>query len=738
MKKVKIDLENCYGIKKLSYTFDFEKGKSYLLYASNGMMKTSFTKTFQAISSGKKPSDEVFGRKSKYDIMNENDEAFDPNNIFVINSYENEYISPNSAKLMIDNVLKEKYDKALDDVTVAKSKLLDAIKVFFNDESMNIESEFGIAFEVRSIEFLETLLSINENGTLKDINICIDFKKHKYSDIFNDGIEKFVSDPKNLLQLQEYEERYTQLLNASQIFKRGIFSQYNAEDISVNLSQNGFFGAEHRIILNGIQHEIKTSDELTKIVETERNKIFNDEKLKKKFDKIDKELNKRALVKFRKVIESTPEIITQMTDYKQFRKNIWIQALNTNKDILKDLLNEFGKSKAIIDSLKEQAKKQRTDWDNVLEIFNSRFTVPFIIEVPNQDEVLLKGDIPAFIFKYVDKDNDQKVPIERKDLEKILSQGEKRALYLLNIIYDIESLKKSNHETLIVADDIAESFDYKNKYAIIEYLQESLSETNLNFIILTHNFDFFRTCSVRMCDILTPYMVTRIEYGFDIIPPKYVFKNPFSQMKKGMKENNQIDIITSIPFVRNLIEYTHNDKNPDYLKLTALLHIKQETKNITIKDLEDLFNKILSHDMDSKLDFSKGREIEKVYDLIIKTAKDIVDEGPSTMDLGGKIVLSMAIRLLSESYIINKIVEHDKNDDRILDVQNSGSVQTGKLVQLYKDTFADKRENIVLMNKVLLLSSENIHINSFMFEPIIDMSIKSLVDLFGRVSILNI
>lgn len=62
--------------------------------------------------------------------------------------------------------------------------------------------------------------------------------------------------------------------------------------------------------------------------------------------------------------------------------------------------------------------------------------------------------------------------------------------------------------------------------------------------------------------------------------------------------------------------------------------------------------------------------------------------------------------------------------------------QTGKLLGKYKELCQDQTDNILLMNKVSLLSSENIHINSFMFEPIIDMSIKSLVDLFGRVSIL--
>ena len=44
MDKVSIKFSNCYGIKQLEYDFDFKKRSNYLIYASNGMMKTSFTK----------------------------------------------------------------------------------------------------------------------------------------------------------------------------------------------------------------------------------------------------------------------------------------------------------------------------------------------------------------------------------------------------------------------------------------------------------------------------------------------------------------------------------------------------------------------------------------------------------------------------------------------------------------------------------------------------------------------
>ena len=49
-----------------------------------------------------------------------------------------------------------------------------------------------------------------------------------------------------------------------------------------------------------------------------------------------------------------------------------------------------------------------------------------------------------------------------------------------------------------MVDDIADSFDYKNKYAIIEYLKDISQENIFKQIILTHNFDFHRTVSSRL------------------------------------------------------------------------------------------------------------------------------------------------------------------------------------------------------------------------------------------------
>lgn len=68
MDKLNLNFSNCFGIKNLKYTFDWAKHPNYIIYASNGMMKTSFAKTFQCISNGKKPTDEIFGKKTVCEV----------------------------------------------------------------------------------------------------------------------------------------------------------------------------------------------------------------------------------------------------------------------------------------------------------------------------------------------------------------------------------------------------------------------------------------------------------------------------------------------------------------------------------------------------------------------------------------------------------------------------------------------------------------------------------------------
>ncbi len=60
MKKLVLNLKNCYGIKKFEEELDFSSSKVFTIYASNGAMKTSFAKTFQDLSKGLESKDLIF------------------------------------------------------------------------------------------------------------------------------------------------------------------------------------------------------------------------------------------------------------------------------------------------------------------------------------------------------------------------------------------------------------------------------------------------------------------------------------------------------------------------------------------------------------------------------------------------------------------------------------------------------------------------------------------------------
>lgn len=101
-------------------------------------------------------------------------------------------------------------------------------------------------------------------------------------------------------------------------------------------------------------------------------------------------------------------------------------------------------------------------------------------------------------FRFIFSDDNQDMNVQKEDLQKHLSGGEKRALYILQILFEIEARKRSDEVQLLVFDDISDSFDYKNKHVIIEYLNDLQECKQFKLLVMTHNFDFYRTMASRL------------------------------------------------------------------------------------------------------------------------------------------------------------------------------------------------------------------------------------------------
>lgn len=561
-------------------------------------------------------------------------------------------------------------------------------------------------------DFYEVLSGIIENKDRYNFPV-----KLKYKDIINDKVMEFVQDKENIVLLNDYIEKFDELISKSNYFEKGVFTHNNVEDISKNLIGNGFFKVKkikNSLIIN--EKQICSKEELDKLIEEEKGKILNDESLLKSFNTLDSKLTKNAkLLQFRNLIQSNPEIISYLVNWNILKQQLWGKYIIDLGEQVEYVIKEYNNSKESIKKILEESKKEKTLWNEVINIYNDRFDVPFIVEVDNKEDVILKETTPIIKFKY--KVGDSQKNVNNELLLKVLSNGEKRALYILNVIFEIEALKKLNRDTLVIVDDIADSFDYRNKYAIIEYLNDILKSNIFNMIVLTHNFDFYRTLKSRLnIKRENCLMAQKDDNGIKLVKGGY-FNNIFNIWKDNL--NNDRILIASIAFVRNLCEYLEEKNSVNYIKLTSLLHLKEDTENLTVEDLEIIYQQIW------KIPINLKDKERKVISIINKESDKIIVERSESVNLENKIVLSIAIRLLAEKFMINTI----NNEEKIKKIKKN---QTTGLYSIIKKENLVSKEVMALLEQVNIMTPENIHINSFMFEPILDLSDNHLKKLYCK------
>lgn len=717
MEKLKVEFRFCYGIKKLEYEFVF-RNRAFGIYAPNGVMKSSFAKTFIDMVEGRNTQDLAFPERETKRNVELDDEAISPDSIFVVEHYNETYESDKITTLLAKKSLKKEYDEIHKSIDKIKKEFYKKLKVISGLQANKIENEILSIFNKKD---LFTLLSTLRSHVVNSDNNSL--KSIEYKKIFIPEVVKFIEENKE--DIEEYIKRYDELIENSKYLKKD-FNIHNIETVTKQLGSNHFFKAGHSLNLSdGIEKKEYDSDEsLQELIKEEKEKVLSDPELRDKFEIINKKLSNAKLREFRDYLLDHKEILPLLSDIGKFAQDLWISYFATEKDIFNQLTDEYQAGEKRIKELVESAKKERTDWEAAIEIFNNRFVhLPFYLQINNKDDVILKGAVPAVDFVFKDGE-DERVYSDKNQLLRLLSTGEQRALYILNIIFEIEARKKLDQEQILIIDDIADSFDYKNKYAIIDYLRYIVDIDNFYMIILTHNFDFFRTINGRgiTANRQQCLFATKSADGIELQQIQYL-NNPFINVFKHHLDDPK-KLIASIPFIRNIIEYTKEKNDQDYLKLTSLLHIKSDTKDVTLDDLKNIFTSVIP-----SLSFPDENLDIKVIDLIFQTADSCLSalEG---INLEHKIVLSIAIRLKAELFIIDKI-----NDDEF--IKSINSHQTWKMLKRFEAIFNNEKRVLEILKRVNLITPENIHINSFMYEPIIDMGDGELKKLYQDTKILN-
>ena len=746
MKSIQIEIKNSYGIVDFKHNFEYKDDRKgsccnfYGLYAQNGTMKSSFAKTLSNYSKGEAVADEIYQVSGSCTVS-----GIEPENILSYPSYDGRvWLSDSATYLVANQEAKEVYAEASKDVIEAfnklKSKISEVTKTKDGSDEAIIEDyyrRFVTKEEVVSITLpaVITLLKANlpevKKGKIQFCDVSLN--------VFNSSnFKKFITKEKYRGLFDRLVKAYDEM-RASPTYYREGFDSSSAHTLIKALEKSKYFNAKHEVVLRDSEDKrtknINNKEEMESYLKTDFDRIIEaDPGIEKPLNQLIADFSVGTNGEARRIIEDTSrrDILLFMGDEDRFYKNMWFGYLSGCIEEIENLLKVNDESKSKIEEALKKADDAETEWQDVIDIFNDRFSsLPYRIDIANKKDTIVEDLVsPIFEFKFRNPRNPSIPYKERPDnsgqlsiLGRALSNGERKALYLLNIICDVKKKLKDGADTLLVLDDVVESFDYRNKYTFFEYLQELASQNSQLYIIsLTHNFDFFRLVYEKLYPKNKEQFRLVISDENNSLSAEEMFDpRVFGNYKKDATTDKSA-WVTMIPFARNIVEFQHGKSHDDYKELTKALHTINN--DVTIEDIQQYLQSIIS-----VADTPFNRSLS-IYEAIIMHTKEVAAATSDGFSLKDNLVLAIGTRLCIERYIISKISEED--------YRNAVSKErdlTRKLLILYSNNCSDPNKQIYLkmFNKAAAIVDGAIHINSFMYEPLVDVGTWEMKKMFNEI-----
>ncbi len=268
--------------------------------------------------------------------------------------------------------------------------------------------ERSICEDFNSKTFLECLLNL-ENEVEEDQ--YLELSEIKYNDLFNKHTKTVFNDPDLLNKLKSFSEDYNKLIEQTPFFK-GKFTHNALDRLSKDLEKNDFFENKHEIMLTSKESSaknktIKSSEEITNLINNMKDKLLEEEPLKSKFNEINKKLDKnQSTRKFRDVIKDNLKLSGEFEDEENrnyLKQKIWKSYLSKNMDDFAGLNEAYKHGKEEIEKIIEESKKDQENWTKIMDIFNDRFNFPFELTIENQSDIILK-EVNTPMVKFLPKE----------------------------------------------------------------------------------------------------------------------------------------------------------------------------------------------------------------------------------------------------------------------------------------------------------------------------------------------
>lgn len=277
MKKLAIKFKNCYGIQSLEHEFDFGNGrpgnKAFAVYAPNGLMKTSFTKTFEKLAAGSTAVEERYNRTPTSEAWIDGTQL-PKESIYVLKSeIDIQDDSPALTDILVNPENKSRYDAILIDVDKQKTKLIPSLQKASGVPKKDIEKVLLEDTGLR--EFSECISS------LRSRKIVCEIAHLNYSILFDPKAIDVLRSPEFVSNAKEFNTRYQELFSQEgSIYQKGVFNPARAETSFSTLDKQGFFNGGHRLQLRGEATAIGKA-ELDERLKKIHARIDDDENLKK-------------------------------------------------------------------------------------------------------------------------------------------------------------------------------------------------------------------------------------------------------------------------------------------------------------------------------------------------------------------------------------------------------------------------------------------------------------------------
>ena len=719
--------ENIFGISQLKGADDLSKIN--VIYAPNGTAKTSIADALKHISDkeiGK--IKDVYGVTSEpcFDINVDGKSCTEKNLIdFKVIKYSGDEFKflYDCSNVVLSNCVIAKMKEEFDVIENSKNYIKKIIEDRFpksKTQTKGLKTALAVLANVSDYDDKDLFIKLIKRIDFDVETLSINIDENIFINLLTEKAKAACKTEEVITGVKDYFEEINKIISEEgrNVIFDNKFTLDNLIDFKESADKTGFFNDENPIRKLYIDGKIVGKEEIEQIIKIEKDRIFDTPEAKDKFEKIKKGLGKQN--KVIQIFSNNPSLILELNDYEKLASKIFITFYNDSKEILKKekqkILEAQEKIRNIVDVTDPTDQEIKIIWSK----FKSRFKFKkFDLRIDNEFNAMIGNEVPVFS-KYIPGTNEK---ITDPKIYR-LSTGEIRTFNLINFIITIESLRKNNEEITIVLDDAVDSFDYKNKYGLIDYLCEIKNDPNIQLIILTHNFDFYRTSILALgksqCNKYFAYK------NLDNVITFYSTKNKHHHYYleisnfNNWKNNPSIEkYIALIPFVRNLAQLKTSGKNSEVKYIDSFFHYDSSLDNKKMSDLKKIFEGQIEN-----VNFPKNIDENELFlDVLSNLSKKIIEsENVKEEDLENKIVMGFYIRIFLEKFLYKTI---QKNGGQIPNEENIYMKTQSLIENASRYLTIEEKEKVTEAN---VIAPSYVHANSFMYEPLIDVGCSELID----------